>query len=43
MTTTAFANAAIFDGHHYLGTPATVVVDDRHIRAVGDVQPPADR
>ena len=41
MTTTAFVNAAIFDGHHHLGTPGTVVVEDGHIRAVGDVDPPS--
>ena len=41
MTTTAFVNAAIFDGHRYRGTPGTVVVEDGHIRAVGDIEPPS--
>ena len=40
MTTTAFMNAAIFDGHRYLGTPGAVVVQDGRIEAVGDVEPP---
>ena len=41
MTTTAFVNAAIFDGHRYLGEAGVVVVEDGHIRAVGDVEPPS--
>jgi predicted amidohydrolase YtcJ len=41
MATTAFVNAAIFDGDRYLGTPGAVVVQDGRIRAVGDVEPPS--
>ena len=41
MTTTAFVNAALFDGHRYRGTPQTVIAVDGHIRAVGDIEPPS--
>jgi predicted amidohydrolase YtcJ len=40
MTTTAFVNAAIFDGHRYLGRAGTVVVVDGRIVAVGELDIP---
>jgi predicted amidohydrolase YtcJ len=41
MTTTVFVNAALFDGHRYLGPSGAVVVNDGLIVAVGDVERPA--
>ena len=41
MTSTAFVNAALFDGHHYLGRPGTVVVTDGRITVVAQDDPPA--
>jgi predicted amidohydrolase YtcJ len=41
MATTVFVNAALFDGHRYLGPSGAVVVNDGHIVAVGDVEQPA--
>ena len=41
MTTTAFVNAALFDGHRYLGPSGTVVVTDGRITRVGEGGPPA--
>jgi predicted amidohydrolase YtcJ len=40
VSTTAFVNGAVFDGHHHLG-PATVLVEDGTITAVGDVEAPS--
>ena len=40
MTTTAFVNGAVFDGHHHLGA-ATVLVEDGRIAAVGDLDAPS--
>ncbi len=40
MTTTAFVNAALFDGHRYLGPAGTVVVTDGRITGVGQDGPP---
>lgn len=41
MTTTAFVNGAVFDGHRYLGRAGTVVVVDGRIVAVGEHDIPA--
>ena len=40
VSTTAFVNGAVFDGHHHLGA-ATVLVEDGAIVAVGDLDAPA--
>ncbi len=39
MTTTAFVHGSVFDGHRHLG-PATVLVEDGRVMAVGDVEAP---
>ena len=41
MTTTAFVNAALFDGHRHLGPSGTLVVTDGRITGVGEDGPPA--
>lgn len=40
MSTTAFVNGTVFDGHHHLGA-ATVLVRDGIVAAVGEVDVPA--
>jgi predicted amidohydrolase YtcJ len=40
VSTTAFVNGSVFDGHHHLGA-ATVLVEDGVVAAVGDVEPPS--
>ncbi|MCW2847233.1 MAG: nfdA 4 [Marmoricola sp.] len=40
MTTTAFVNGSVFDGHHHRGPVGAVVVEDGLIAAVGDVDVP---
>jgi predicted amidohydrolase YtcJ len=39
VTTTAFVNGTVFDGHHHLGA-ATVLVQDGHVAAVGELDVP---
>ena len=40
MSTTAFVNGSVFDGRHHLGA-ATVLVEDSHVTAVGDLDVPS--
>ncbi|MET0837935.1 MAG: amidohydrolase [Marmoricola sp.] len=39
MSTTAFVNGSVFDGHHHLG-PATVLVEDGRVVGVGEHDAP---
>ena len=41
MSTTAFVNAALFDGHRYLGPSGTLVVTDGQVTGVSQDGPPA--
>ena len=41
MSPTAFVNAALFDGHRYLGPSGTLVVTDGQVTGVGQDGPPA--
>ena len=41
MSTTAFVNAALFDGHRYLGPSGTLVVTDGQVTGISPDGPPA--